>query len=94
MSSLKDYKGYTEGTKYQKRLRYIDEYGNSRNRYVAFKDEDGVSLTWQTSDYTKGYQNLAKEGLYNFKVDFIFCIDHTKDTTIHISHVTPVLLYL
>jgi penicillin V acylase-like amidase (Ntn superfamily) len=63
---------YTEGSRHKKQLTYIKHYGNSNVRYVEFKDEKGNRLSWTTTDYTKAYRNLSKNGVISFTVKYVY----------------------
>lgn len=69
--------GYKQGSRYEKKLRFVKEFGNSKRRYVVFKDEEGNVLHWTTNDSTKVYQNLKKVGTYRFTIDYIIAKEET-----------------
>lgn len=81
--TIKEHNGYEEGKRYTKKLKYVSHYGNSRTRYVVFKDEEGNELHWTTRDTNKTYQNFQMKANYTFTVDYI--IDQNKH--VNIRHV-------
>lgn len=63
--------GYTTGQRYEKKLKFVKMYGNSNNRHIHMRDEDGVMFGWTTTDYTKTYKEFRIKGIYKFTVDYI-----------------------
>lgn len=75
--TIEEYKGYREGEKYTKHLKFVRMYGNSGCRYVIMKDEDGNEMTWTTRDSSRTYQNFRTKAEYKFKVKYIINNDKT-----------------
>ena len=74
-----EYKGYKNKEKYKRKLTFLKQYGNSKERTVQFRDENGTILTWNTSDNSKTFKNLKYKGYYSFKVSAILNnIDESK----------------
>lgn len=69
--TVDEFKGYKEGERYEKKLKYVKMFGNSNERSVIFRDENGSELHWRTTDYTKTYKSLKMRGTYKFTIDHI-----------------------
>lgn len=63
--------GYEARKHYEKTLTFITESGNSNEKQIMMKDENGILLCWRTTTRTKTYQNLKKNSRYRFRVDHI-----------------------
>ena len=65
---------YQENKRYTRKLSYVEDYGDARQRVVIMKDEEECSkLIWITRDSSNTYQHFKARSLYSFKVDLIFC---------------------
>ena len=87
---IKEYKGYENGKRYKKILTFVKSFGNANNRYVQFKDSEGVILDWKTNDRVKTYKNLKFSAEYSFTVDFIFNDERKKEKSISIKNLREV----
>lgn len=74
--TLDSYNGYEKGKRYEKYLTFVEMFGNSNERYITMKDEDGNELHWKTNDYTEAYRNFVPKGVYRFSINYI--LDHNK----------------
>lgn len=78
--TLESYNGYEKGKRYEKFLSFVEMFGNSNERYITMKDEDGNLLSWKTNDYTEAYKNFVAKGIYRFTISYI--LDHDKSISI------------
>lgn len=58
---------------YTRKLSFVRDYGDARQRVVILKDEEECQLIWVTRDSHKEYQYFKNQSLYSFKVDWMFC---------------------
>lgn len=63
---------YQENKRYTRKLSYVEDYGDARQRVVIMKDEDECKLIWVTRDSSNTYQHFKARSLYSFKVVLIF----------------------
>lgn len=78
--------GYEAGKRYKKHLTFVTMNGNSNNKQIIMKDEDGTLLQWNTTTRTKTYQNFRTSGVYTFRIDHIM----EPTSKIYISHLKVV----
>ena len=83
---------YIIGDFHEKSLRVEKVYGNCNKRYIEFKDEDGIILTWYTNDRNKSRITTLKgtRVTVRFKVKDIY-VQYNGDTTIWIGYARRIL---
>ena len=64
---------YREKNNYIKTLKCINIFGNSKERYIEFSDNN-LTLIWKTNDYNLFSTKFRKNRIYQikFKINYIF----------------------